>query len=140
MIQKSAQAQRFGSSLALNIHFHALELDGVYTADSPDAIPVFHPPTCQAHFALNALLSTACSPPCTTWLPHSPETAPLELLTTDRHLGRSPRSGSDQCLPLVGFPRLLDSKRVGRRRMGPWKAIRSRPGSRSLAPATLDKP
>ncbi|MCP4083423.1 MAG: transposase, partial [Planctomycetaceae bacterium] len=35
--------QRFGSSLALNIHFHALVLDGVYTTDAPDSIPVFHP-------------------------------------------------------------------------------------------------
>jgi hypothetical protein len=35
--------QRFGSSLALNIHFHALVLDGVYTTDGPDSIPVFHP-------------------------------------------------------------------------------------------------
>ncbi|MFT4648472.1 MAG: hypothetical protein ACI9X4_001697, partial [Glaciecola sp.] len=35
--------QRFGSSLALNIHFNALVLDGVYTTDGPDSIPVFHP-------------------------------------------------------------------------------------------------
>jgi hypothetical protein len=35
--------QRFGSSLAINIHFHALVLDGVYTTDGPDAIPTFHP-------------------------------------------------------------------------------------------------
>jgi len=35
--------QRFGSALNLNIHFHALVLDGVYTAATPLARPVFHP-------------------------------------------------------------------------------------------------
>ena len=35
--------QRFGSALNLNVHFHALVLDGVYTAESPAARPVFHP-------------------------------------------------------------------------------------------------
>ena len=35
--------QRFGSALNLNVHFHALVLDGVYTAESPFARPVFHP-------------------------------------------------------------------------------------------------
>ena len=34
--------QRFGSALNLNVHFHALVLDGVYTAASPFARPVFH--------------------------------------------------------------------------------------------------
>ena len=34
--------QRFGSALNLNVHFHALVLDGVYTAASPFAAPVFH--------------------------------------------------------------------------------------------------
>lgn len=39
--------QRFGSSLNLNVHFHALALDGVYV-EGADGIPVFHaldPPT-----------------------------------------------------------------------------------------------
>lgn len=35
--------QRFGSALNLNVHFHALVLDGVYTAATPWAHPVFHP-------------------------------------------------------------------------------------------------
>ncbi len=35
--------QRFGSALNLNVHFHALLLDGVYTAASPFAPAVFHP-------------------------------------------------------------------------------------------------
>ncbi len=35
--------QRFGSALNLNVHFHALVLDGVYTAAGPLARPVFHP-------------------------------------------------------------------------------------------------
>ncbi|MFT5290576.1 MAG: hypothetical protein ACI82F_002651 [Planctomycetota bacterium] len=35
--------QRFGSALNLNIHFHTLLLDGVYTAASPFAPAVFHP-------------------------------------------------------------------------------------------------
>ncbi len=34
--------QRFGSALNLNVHFHALVLDGVYTAPSPFATPTFH--------------------------------------------------------------------------------------------------
>ncbi len=33
--------QRFGSALNLNVHFHALLLDGVYTAESPFSLPVF---------------------------------------------------------------------------------------------------
>jgi hypothetical protein len=35
--------QRFASALNLNVHFHALVLDGVYTCESPWADPVFHP-------------------------------------------------------------------------------------------------
>ncbi|MBC8451317.1 MAG: transposase, partial [Planctomycetes bacterium] len=34
--------QRFGSALNLNVHFHALVLDGVYTLSTPFARPVFH--------------------------------------------------------------------------------------------------
>ena len=34
--------QRFGSALNLNVHFHALVLNGVYTAASPFAHPEFH--------------------------------------------------------------------------------------------------
>ena len=34
--------QRFGSALNLNVHFHALVLDGVYTAASPTVRPEFH--------------------------------------------------------------------------------------------------
>ncbi|MFT7679924.1 MAG: hypothetical protein ACI8QC_003929 [Planctomycetota bacterium] len=34
--------QRFGAALNLNVHFHALVLDGVYTTASPFASPVFH--------------------------------------------------------------------------------------------------
>ena len=34
-------AQRFGSALNLNLHFHALVLDGVYSSASPLARPVF---------------------------------------------------------------------------------------------------
>ncbi len=34
--------QRFGSALNLNVHFHAILLDGVYTAESPFARPVFN--------------------------------------------------------------------------------------------------
>jgi len=36
-------AQRFGSALNLNLHFHALVLDGVYASASPFERPVFHP-------------------------------------------------------------------------------------------------
>jgi hypothetical protein len=36
--------QRFGSALNLNVHFHTLALDGVYTDDgSPGAAPRFAP-------------------------------------------------------------------------------------------------
>jgi len=34
--------QRFGSALNLNVHFHALVLDGVYTSAGPLAQPEFH--------------------------------------------------------------------------------------------------
>ena len=36
------QIQRFGSALNANVHFHALVLDGVYTAPDPFTAPVFH--------------------------------------------------------------------------------------------------
>jgi hypothetical protein len=36
-------AQRFGSALNLNLHFHALVLDGVYASRAPLLRPVFHP-------------------------------------------------------------------------------------------------
>ena len=35
-------AQRFGGALNLNLHFHVLVLDGVYTSSTPLARPVFH--------------------------------------------------------------------------------------------------
>jgi hypothetical protein len=35
--------QRFGGSINLHPHFHALVLDGVYSASSSQEIPVFHP-------------------------------------------------------------------------------------------------
>jgi len=34
--------QRFGSALNLNLHFHALVLDGVYSIENPSAQPEFH--------------------------------------------------------------------------------------------------
>jgi hypothetical protein len=36
-------AQRFGSALNLNLHFHALVLDGVYASSDPFTRPRFHP-------------------------------------------------------------------------------------------------
>ena len=36
-------AQRFGSSLNINPHFHVLQLDGVYTYGDGDPVPVFVP-------------------------------------------------------------------------------------------------
>ena len=35
--------QRFGSALNINVHFHALVLDGVFSRPAPGAAPVFHP-------------------------------------------------------------------------------------------------
>ena len=35
--------RRFGSSLALSVHFHALFLDGSYTTHGPAGISTFHP-------------------------------------------------------------------------------------------------
>ena len=35
--------QRFGSALNVNVHFHALVLDGVFSRPAPGAAPVFHP-------------------------------------------------------------------------------------------------
>ena len=35
-------AQRFGGALNLNLHFHALVIDGVFTCASPFARPLFH--------------------------------------------------------------------------------------------------
>jgi transposase-like zinc-binding protein/putative transposase len=45
--------QRFGRALNLNVHFHSLVLDGVYTRPTPTAQPVFHrlPPTTDADIA-----------------------------------------------------------------------------------------
>ena len=45
--------QRFGGSANLNVHFHALLFDGVYTRASPTARPVFHrlPPPTDADIA-----------------------------------------------------------------------------------------
>jgi len=45
--------QRFGSALNLNVHFHSLVLDGVYTRPTPTARPVFHrlPPPTDADIA-----------------------------------------------------------------------------------------
>ena len=66
--------QRFGSAANLNIHLHALVLDGVYgnldavdtvdAADTPDEsmpaptalVPIFHPAGAPTHAALQALL------------------------------------------------------------------------------------
>ncbi|HEX6886336.1 MAG TPA: transposase [Planctomycetota bacterium] len=36
-------AQRFGSALNLNLHFHALVLDGIYASPDPFTRPRFHP-------------------------------------------------------------------------------------------------
>ena len=35
-------SQRFGGALNLNLHFHALVIDGVYSSKSPFAPPIFH--------------------------------------------------------------------------------------------------
>jgi hypothetical protein len=45
--------QRFGGAANLNVHFHALLFDGVYTRASPTARPVFHrlPPPSDADIA-----------------------------------------------------------------------------------------
>jgi Putative transposase/Transposase zinc-binding domain len=45
--------QRFGGSANLNVHFHALLFDGVYTRATPAARPVFHrlPPPTDADIA-----------------------------------------------------------------------------------------
>jgi Putative transposase len=59
--------QRFGSAANLNIHLHALVLDGVYghpqvasdtgaPGERPPAAPIFHPAPAPAHAALQALL------------------------------------------------------------------------------------
>ncbi len=50
--------QRFGSALNLNVHFHALVLDGVYTAQSPFARPVFHEAEALADADIEALVET----------------------------------------------------------------------------------
>ena len=36
-------AQKFGSALQINPHFHALVLDGVYVTERPGAVLTFHP-------------------------------------------------------------------------------------------------
>jgi hypothetical protein len=36
-------AQKFGSALQVNPHFHALVIDGVYITGRPGAVPTFHP-------------------------------------------------------------------------------------------------
>jgi hypothetical protein len=52
-------AQRFGSALNLNLHFHAVVLDGVYASPDPLTRPRFHPaasPTDRDVEELTALL------------------------------------------------------------------------------------
>jgi len=45
-------AQRFGSALNLNLHFHALVLDGVYASPDPFTRPVFHPASPPTRFSI----------------------------------------------------------------------------------------
>jgi len=59
--------QRFGSSLALNVHFHALVLDGVYVTDGPAAnrcSPVRRRSPTRRSRACSAMLVGASSASC----------------------------------------------------------------------------
>ena len=55
------QIQRFGSALNANVHFHALALDGIYTAPDPFTPPVFHPARRITSAQVAALLFTVRS-------------------------------------------------------------------------------
>ncbi|MCP3998838.1 MAG: hypothetical protein GY722_27765, partial [bacterium] len=52
------QIQRYGSALNANTHFHALVLDGVYTAPDALSAPTFHPATRIADADVAKLLFT----------------------------------------------------------------------------------
>ena len=52
------QIQRYGSALNANTHFHALVLDGVYTAPDAFSAPTFHPATRIADAEIAKLLFT----------------------------------------------------------------------------------
>jgi len=52
------QVQRFGSALNANLHFHALILDGVYTAPDPLTAPTFHRATRISDVEVAKLLFT----------------------------------------------------------------------------------
>jgi Putative transposase len=49
--------QRFGGAASLNVHFHALVFDSVYTRATPTARPVFHPLPPPTEAAIAALLT-----------------------------------------------------------------------------------
>ncbi len=55
------QIQRFGSALNANTHFHALVLDGVFTAADALAAPIFHPATRVTDTDVAKILSTTRS-------------------------------------------------------------------------------
>ncbi len=73
-------AQRFGGALNLNLHFHALVIDGVYSSRSPLASPIFHeapPLTDQDVVAVTTILHR-------------------RILRYFRRLGRLPRDEHDE--------------------------------------------
>ena len=51
--------QRFGSSLNLNIHFHVIEMDGLY-AEQPDGSMLFHPLPAPSDEDIARLARTVC--------------------------------------------------------------------------------
>jgi len=50
--------QRFGAALNLNVHVHALVLDGVHAEDDGSGTLQFHPATSPSDEEMNALLGT----------------------------------------------------------------------------------
>jgi hypothetical protein len=114
--------QRFGGSANLNVHFHALLFDGVYTRASATVRPVFHrlPPSTDVDIA--ALLARV--------------QRRVERLVVRRGRGSDAEAGSDPFAaqaPL--FASAVTASLQGRVALGP-RAGRPAPDPLALGPGT----
>jgi hypothetical protein len=123
--------QRFGSSLALNVHFHALFLDGAYVVRGPASRPRFHPAPPLEHDELVRVQRDAVRR--------------IERVLRDRGiLDDDPSSdggGSDDSESLLPFvqARLAPVEGRGRRRIGPPDPAPRRSGARGATGRTAGR-